>query len=270
MKLIRILVLLVSSFVFTSILAQSTHKIYSVAHRGASKHAPENTLASCQKAIEFGVDFIEMDLRETKDGIIILMHDRTVDRTTNGKGKVKELTWEHISQLDAGSWFGEEFEGTRVPTFREVLKAIKGKAKPDIDLKQADVRKIIKILKEEGYTNENDVLFHVDDEKQIKIINELAPYIFIRNGICSTNIEYKTDSLSVDVSSFYFGRLSKQYMKMLRKHDVLAFVDIIHFSQFCGVKHKVRKAIRLGVNYIQTDKLHISQPIIDEYNKKNP
>lgn len=270
MKLSRVLLLLVSGFVFTGVLAQSAQRVYSVAHRGASKHAPENTLASCLKAIEFGVDFIEMDLRETKDGVIVLMHDKTVDRTTNGKGKVKELTWEHISQLDAGSWFDDEFKGARVPTFREVLKAIKGKAKPDIDLKEADVRKIIKILKEEGYTNENDVLFHVNDEKQIKIINELAPYIFVRNGICSTNIENKTDSLSVDVSNFYYTKLSKKYMKMLRKHNVLAFVDIIHLWQFFGVKHKVRKAMRLGVNYIQTDKLHISQPIIDEYNKNNP
>lgn len=94
------------------------------AHRGDVTAAPENTLPAFQSAVEKGVQQIELDLDLTKDGEIVVMHDATVDRTTNGTGKVTELTFAEIRKLDAGAWFSEEFKGTRVPTFREALEVI--------------------------------------------------------------------------------------------------------------------------------------------------
>lgn len=97
------------------------------AHRGVPSLAPENTMAGYRLAYELGADQIETDVQLTKDGHIIIMHDGTVNRTTNGTGAVKDLTLEEIRQLDAGIKFSEEFAGEKVPTFREFLQEFKGK-----------------------------------------------------------------------------------------------------------------------------------------------
>lgn len=90
-------------------------------HRGAMGHAPENTMASFKKAVEMGVEAIELDVHLSKDGKLVVIHDETVDRTTNGKGEVADLTLAELQALDAGSWFAPEFAGERIPTLEEVL-----------------------------------------------------------------------------------------------------------------------------------------------------
>lgn len=96
-----------------------------VAHRGFSALAPENTLAAYRKALEYGAGGAECDVRRTKDGGLVLMHDGDVKRTTNGSGKIAELTLEEIRALDAGSWKGAAFAGEKVPTFAEYLALVK-------------------------------------------------------------------------------------------------------------------------------------------------
>ncbi len=92
-----------------------------IAHRGASGHAPENTLAAFRKAVAQGVAFIETDLQLTRDTHLVAIHDDTVNRTTNGQGAVHDLSLDEIRKLDAGSWFGSEFAGERIPTLEEIL-----------------------------------------------------------------------------------------------------------------------------------------------------
>ena len=118
-----------------------------IAHRGASAYAPEHTLAAYTLAIEMGADYVEQDLQLTKDGVLVCLHDTTLDRTTNVEEvfpnratavevrgdtrrvwRVADFTLEEIKTLDAGSWFGEEFAGTRVPTFQEAIELVQGKA----------------------------------------------------------------------------------------------------------------------------------------------
>lgn len=96
-----------------------------IAHRGASGHAPENTLAAFKRAIALGATFIETDLQLSRDTRFVAIHDDTVDRTTNGHGKVHDLTLGELRRLDAGSWFGSEFTGERVPTLEEILEFAK-------------------------------------------------------------------------------------------------------------------------------------------------
>lgn len=91
-------------------------------HRGDKEGAPENTLPAMQAAIDSDTDFIETDLQLTSDGVPVLMHDWTVDRTTNGSGPVWNLTYDELSKLDAGEWFSDEFKNTRVPTLAELLE----------------------------------------------------------------------------------------------------------------------------------------------------
>jgi glycerophosphoryl diester phosphodiesterase len=118
-----------------------------VAHRGASAYAPEHTLDAYRLAIEQGADFIEQDLAVTKDGVLVCIHDLTLDRTTNveevfparfsedanaavpaRRWLVADFTLAEIKQLDAGSWFDPRFAGARIPTFQEAIELVKGKA----------------------------------------------------------------------------------------------------------------------------------------------
>lgn len=91
------------------------------AHRGNSAHCPENTLAAIASAAELGIPMTEIDVRRTADGHIVLMHDESVDRTTDGSGRVAELSLAQIRGFDAGSWKAPEFAEERVPTLAEVL-----------------------------------------------------------------------------------------------------------------------------------------------------
>lgn len=96
-----------------------------IAHRGASGYAPENTFAAFRKAIAMGAGFIETDLQLSRDARFVAIHDATVGRTTNGQGAVRDLTLADLRKLDAGSWFGSEFAGERIPTLEEILEFAK-------------------------------------------------------------------------------------------------------------------------------------------------
>ena len=95
------------------------------AHRGSKGTHPENTLASFKEAVRVGSDGIELDVHLTKDGHLVVIHDETVDRTTNGTGEIRNLTLAEIKAMDSGSWFNETFAGEKIPTLEEVLLLLK-------------------------------------------------------------------------------------------------------------------------------------------------
>ncbi|MBE6929955.1 MAG: hypothetical protein E7463_06720 [Ruminococcaceae bacterium] len=111
----------------------SPDNIWVAAHRGWSEKYPENTMEAYRAAAELGVDQIEIDVRITADGELVLIHDATVERTTNGKGKVCELTLEQLKSLDAGSWKGPEFAGAKIPTLVEFLEYLKAYPNMTVD-----------------------------------------------------------------------------------------------------------------------------------------
>lgn len=113
---------------------QSAENVYVAAHRGWSSQYPENTMPAFKAAVELGVDQIETDIRITKDGELVLIHDATVDRTTNGSGKVCDFTLAQLQALDAGSWKGEAFAGEKIPTFREFMELVKDHPSITLDL----------------------------------------------------------------------------------------------------------------------------------------
>jgi glycerophosphoryl diester phosphodiesterase len=97
-----------------------------IAHRGDSAGAPEQTLTAYRRAIELGADMIEADVHLTRDGVPVMLHDEALDRTTSGHGLVSDVDLAEISRLDAGSWFGAEFAGERVPLLAELLDLADG------------------------------------------------------------------------------------------------------------------------------------------------
>lgn len=95
------------------------------AHRGASGYYPENTMISFEKAIEMGCTGIETDVQMTKDGVLVLIHDEMVNRTTDGAGFVKDFTYSELRRLDAGSWFSKEYANHKIPSLEEILLLVK-------------------------------------------------------------------------------------------------------------------------------------------------
>lgn len=120
--------------------AEEKPYIFVQAHRGFSAEYPELTLLAFEKAVEVGADRIEMDLSITEDGHAVLMHDTTVDRTTDGSGRVESFTLNELKELDAGSWMAPEFAGERVPSLSEVIELVQGRATLNLEVKSLDRR----------------------------------------------------------------------------------------------------------------------------------
>ena len=146
------------------------------AHRGDVSAAPENTIAAISSAVEKGAHQIEFDVEMTKDGRLVIMHDATVNRTTDGRGKVTELTFAEIRALDAGSWFDPEFAGAQVPTLREVLSVIPAGVYCNVHLKGGGevARASAKLIAEMGRLERCFLACSIEN---IKAAREVVPEI---------------------------------------------------------------------------------------------
>lgn len=150
-----------------------------MAHRGWSSRAPENTLAAITLAVEEDwIDSIEIDVQLTKDEVPVIIHDFRVDRTTNGSGLVKELSFKQIRNLDAGSWFSPNFQGEKIPSLEEVLHLCKGRKKLNLELKTAGemyrglAEKVVKLV--EHYKMEKEVIITSFDHEKITKVKSLT------------------------------------------------------------------------------------------------
>ncbi len=114
-------------------------RILNLGHRGAPERAPENTIPAFLKAMEAGADGVELDVRLSRDGAVVVMHNCTVDKTTDGRGRVSERTLAELKTLDSGSWFSPDFTGTRIPTLEEVLEILPKDAYINIETKSRAV-----------------------------------------------------------------------------------------------------------------------------------
>ncbi len=152
-----------------------------LAHRGDLANAPENTLPSFQQAIQKGADGVELDAKLTSDGHVIVIHDTTVDRTTNGKGRIQTFSLEAIRQLDAGSWFNEKFKGTQVPLLSEVFETVSRDRLINIELtnyatpRDGLVDKVCELIKKHG--NQKQIIFSSFFASNLKRASQLLPEI---------------------------------------------------------------------------------------------
>jgi len=116
----------------------TSKKVMVTGHRGAAGLAPENTLSAIRKGISLGAGRVEIDLQQTADGVVIVMHDETVDRTTDGNGYVKDFMFRELKKLDAGYKFNQDFKGEKVPSLEEVLQAVNGQCDLVIEIKKGN------------------------------------------------------------------------------------------------------------------------------------
>nr|WP_206700566.1 glycerophosphodiester phosphodiesterase family protein [Cytobacillus firmus] len=167
-------------------------QVDNIAHRGATGYAPENTIAGFDLAVDMKADYIEIDVQRSKDGELVVIHDTTVDRTTNGTGKVGDLTFDFLRSLDAGSWKGEQFAGEPIPTFEEILDRYHGKVGILIELKAPELypgieEQVADALKERNLDkpqNEKIIIqsFNFDS---MKTMDQLLPKVPI--GVLTSN-----------------------------------------------------------------------------------
>lgn len=220
-------------------------KIVVIAHRGVHHNAPENGLAAIQAAIDVGCDYVEVDVRTTKDGHLVLMHDSTVNRTTLGTGKVAELTLAEIRSLR----FKKKEYKQNVPTFDEALKFCKKRIKVYIDHKDAEPRQVIDALKKYKLLDQVVVYSSISVLREYK---KLHPKIWITTphpqtiaGIRQLAAELKPETLDGHVRSW-------TREQVIAAHESGAEIWIDHSDEW-DTPEGVKKSLALGVDAIQSD-----------------
>ncbi len=154
--------------------AHTVHQI--VAHRGASTERPECTLVALRRAINTGATAVEIDVRTSRDGKLFLLHDSTLDRTTNGKGLASHLTLAELKELDAGSWFHAKYKNERIPTLSEALELCRGKTDVLLDLKEQGATYAEAVVQEvRDYGDPKRVIIGVRSVEQARQFRKLLP-----------------------------------------------------------------------------------------------
>ncbi|SDW07185.1 glycerophosphoryl diester phosphodiesterase [Marininema mesophilum] len=226
------------------------------AHRGYSAVAPENTMAAFQRAVDAGAHGIELDLHLTKDDEVVVIHDETVGRTTDGKGRVRELTLDELRQLDAGSWFGEEFKGEKIPLLSEVLTLVAEKGLlVNIELKNNKIAyanlesKVITMLQE--YDLVHRTVISSFDHYSLRKVKELCPDVDTAILYMANLFEPWEYARKVGVTSIHPYRPTVVESMVAKCREYNLPVRPFTINQ---VK-EMRRLIGLGVDALITDKV---------------
>jgi glycerophosphoryl diester phosphodiesterase len=234
-------------------LPAAMHKIIVIAHRGDHVDVPENTLAAYENAIEHGADFTEIDLRTTKDGELVIMHDATVDRMTNGKGKIKDLTYKEVKALKITDKNKPGSKQYSIPSFREVLNVCKNKIGIYLDFKDADPVKVYGLIKDAGM--QNRIVVYLNKEEQYDPWRKAAPDMPLMS---SPPDNAKGDSslagfLEQKLISVMDGSISDYNDEMLLtagKNNVAIWLDVQNKEEGPAIWEPV---LQKGIKGLQTD-----------------
>lgn len=200
---------------------------YVIAHRGVHNGIPENSLAAYQKAIDLGCDFVEIDVRTTKDGELVSVHNSTIDAYVPGEtGKVKDFTLAELKALDIGSRVGEEWKDTRIPTLEEILEVCRGKIGIYLDLKEADPSVIIPMLRKYDMADRVVWFLYGLDRKNIqKIQKECPECIPMPDPGPEKNLQKMLDAYPFDVIGSGMRNYTKSFGKTAHRQGCRVFVD---------------------------------------------
>lgn len=255
-------------------------KVYTIAHRGASGYAPENTMPAFELAREMDSDSIELDIHLTKDQIPVVIHDDTVNRTTNSKGYVRNMTLEQIKQLDAGSWFNkaypmfarEIYAGTTIPTLDEVFETFGKDISYVLEIKESTPKINIEVLLNEyikKYDLEKVVAIHSFSAASLRKFHSINPdiplYQLVWNDYTSERL---TEAYLADVKSYAVGispnfqGTSASYVAQIKRSGLKVMPYTINYQL------NMDKAYSWGVDGVYTnfpDRFHE----VIETNRKN-
>lgn len=172
-----------------------------IAHRGASGEAPENTIAAFEQAIQLGVDLVELDVQLTGDGHIVVIHDATLDRTTDLSGAVAEKTLAEIRKGDAGSWFSARFRGERVPLLEEVLELAKRRVLTLVEIKGRHIaERVIQVIEEMGVEDQVVIQSFVPQTvRRVKLLAPALPAALLVSSLPTTPARIRVRRLAREV-----------------------------------------------------------------------
>lgn len=224
-----------------------TKKVVVISHRGEHLRHPENTMPAFEEAVRVGADFIEVDVRTTSDGKLVLMHDGSVGRTTDGQGDVAKMTFDEIRALDAGVKKGPKFQGTKVPTFDEVLDYARGKINIYVDVKQVSAKELVEHIHGHGMTD-HVVIYSgwiskavQDLDANLKIMPEAGNSKFAQMLV---------DELHPKVLAFDAKDFMPDVIAVAKKGNALIYVDRLGPADAAPAW---QDAIDSGADGIQTD-----------------
>jgi glycerophosphoryl diester phosphodiesterase len=205
-----------------------------IGHRGNSGVAPANTMESIRQAVDLGVDMIELDVMQTRDGVLILIHNDTLDETTNGKGPVSAMDYASIRKLDAGSWKDKRYAGEKIPTLMEALDFAKGKVYLSLDLKnEAVIPDMLNAIKNADMVD--DVVICGCCEPQAKAIWDIN-----KNITVVLNTDSKLDELGkrenkTDFIREYIHRACKERFSALNVSYRFVTEELIYRAHLRGL-----------------------------------
>ncbi|MDZ7608074.1 MAG: glycerophosphodiester phosphodiesterase family protein [Cyclobacteriaceae bacterium] len=254
---IRIFVIcLILLFTFEKVFAQpglqfpEHGSVYVIAHRGVHSGIPENSISAYQEAIRIGCDFIEIDVRTTRDGQLISIHNSTIDEYASGQtGKVRDLTLAELRKLDIGEKSGAKWSGTHIPTLEEVLQVSKGKIKIYLDLKDADPSDIISLLVKYGM--QQQVVWYIPGNLHkaiMEVKQECPPCLVMPDPGDLANIERVAVAYNPPVIATDMKHLSLEFVQKAHERRILVFTDDDE-----GNPEEWEKMIAMGTDGIQTD-----------------
>ena len=226
-----------------------------IAHRGASGKglAPENTLAAFRKALDIGADAVEMDVHLSSDGHVVVCHDEILDRTTDQRGAIKNLSLSEIKQADAGTRFDPAFAGERIPTLKEVLDLIRDEAFALIEIKPEDItREVVRTVEEQDAV-ERVVLqsFHGEVVREIGTLNpNLRTGLLI--GVPATKVRHipasrlvrRTAEVGADILALSHNAATPELVHELHRRDLGLYVWTVDEPD------ELNHMIRIGVDGI--------------------
>lgn len=196
-----------------------------VCHKGANAYAPENTFASSQLCIDWGMDYVEIDVNTSKDGVLYLLHGPDVGRTTNGKGLISELSSAEIDSLDAGSWFSPKFAGEPVPRLESFLKRIKGKIKVFFDVKYpVEPQQVIAMVYQAGLERECFFWFerHTEALKFRKLDQQLLLKVNVRS---LKEAALAKDELGVNIVEIGLDDMNQELLQACRQKGLKVMIN---------------------------------------------
>lgn len=237
------------------------------AHRGASRYAPENTLASFSKAIALGASFLEVDVRTTRDGAQVCLHDGSLKRTTGVEKKITETAVKDLHELSAGSWFGKEFAGEKIPLLEDLCKLVSAANKDRsrhiklyVDCKDIDVPTVVHMLRDHGVLDSAVFYGNLPTLMRIRAHASTARLMPAYPGAANArSVIQQLRPYAFDVSC---GELDDAVVRFCHENGVKVFTDLLD-EYDTGLQYA--RAIRLSVDVIQTDDI---VAVRQEINKK--
>lgn len=244
-------------------------KTAACAHRGDCKTAPENTLPAIVSAVKKGAAMIEFDVQMTKDGHLVIMHDGTVNRTSNGKGKVADLTFAEIRALDAGSWFSADFAGTQVPTLEEVLDAIPPGILCNVHLKTGPgiATDTARLIRDKGRIAD---CFLACKEEQILEAREAVLEIMSCNMTRQMGNRALYVENTIKVGAQFIQLVRDQSLEGIEKDVARCHAHGVRVNFFSAQDiPSIRQLAEAGVNYILTDDLDLCMETLAAFHREN-